>query len=105
LVGVEAIPQSAETRKSFVELFQVPSVKHYSATHEGTGFKAASVRAVISTAHALGRRNCEHSVHERMQDAAEWHGRQQAKIGRMESPVVIARALETLRRHQRERFP
>src|SRR5262245_770075 len=63
IVEVEAIPPGSETRRAFVEFLRLPAVKHFSVTHEGSGFKAASVRAIVAGVHALGRPTCEHSVH------------------------------------------
>lgn len=105
VVEMEAVPPSAETRKIFIDLWRQAPVKHYSVTHEGTGFKAASVRAVVGTVHALGCRNCEHAVHKSIRQAAEWHARQQALIGRTESAEMIELALRKLRSEHRERFP
>src|SRR3990170_4688527 len=49
----DALPPTAGARKLIAELQSLPSVKHYSVTHEGAGFKAASIRAVVAGIHTL----------------------------------------------------
>jgi hypothetical protein len=105
IVEAEALPPSAMTRKAFVEFLRLKPVKHFSVTHEGTGFKAASVRAIVASVHALGRPNCEHSVHKSVELASEWHAQQQARLGRSESAQQISRAMNKLRALHRERYP
>lgn len=105
LVEVEAVAPGAETRRLFLELWKQAPVKHYSVTHEGTGFKAASVRAVVASVHALGCRNCEHSVHKSLREAAEWHAAQQRVIGRKESAEFIVACMQALRTQLRASFP
>jgi hypothetical protein len=105
VVEAEALPPTAMTRKAFVEFLRLKPVKHFSVTHEGTGFKAASVRAIVASVHALGRPDCEHSVHKSVDLAAEWHARQQTRIERNESAQQISRAMSKLRALHRERYP
>jgi hypothetical protein len=80
-------------------------VRHYSVTHEGVGFKAASIRAVVAGIHRLSRVSCEHSVHGSFQQAASWHARQQEVLGRSETAAQINAACESLRAQHRQRFP
>lgn len=102
---VTVIPPGSETRRAFVDFLRLPGLKHFSVTHEGAGFKAASVRAVVAGVHALGRPTCEHTVHKSITEAAEWHATQQAKIGRRDSADVIAKTIQTLRTLHKERYP
>lgn len=102
---VTVSPPGSETRKAFVDFLRLPGLKHFSVTHEGAGFKAASVRAVVAGVHALGRPTCEHTVHNSITVAAEWHAAQQAKIGRRESADVIAKTIRAVRALHKERFP
>jgi hypothetical protein len=56
-------------------------LKHYSLVHEGTGFKAASVRAVISASQMLARsKTTKVAVFKAIADAADWHARHQHAI-------------------------
>lgn len=102
---VTVIPPGSETRKAFVDFLRLPGLEHFSVTHEGAGFKAASVRAVVAGVHALGRPTCEHTVHKSINEAAEWHAAQQARLGRRESADVIAKTIRTLRTLHKERYP
>lgn len=102
---IEAVAPSAETRKAFVDFLRLPDLKHFSVIHEGGGFKAASVRAVVAGVHALGRPTCQHSVHRSIAEAAEWHAARQAELGRRESAEQIARTIRALRAVHKERFP
>jgi hypothetical protein len=105
IVEADAIPPSAAARKLISEVLRSPLVKHYSVTHEGAGFKAASIRAVVAGIHALARPVCEHSVHGAISAAAQWHARQQARIGRPETFVEIEATFEELRRRHRKAYP
>src|SRR5262245_49096928 len=46
VVEVDAVPPDADTRRAFVDFLKMSHVKHFSVTHDGVGFKAASVRAI-----------------------------------------------------------
>jgi hypothetical protein len=103
VVEVDAIPPDAEARKKFVELLHLPSLRHFSVTHEGVGFKAASVRAIVAGTHAFARPTTQHSVHSRLTDAGRWHARMQLALGHHEPAeriVQVANALRALHRHQ-----
>ena len=102
---IEAIAPGAETRKAFVDFLRLPDLKHFSVIHEGAGFKAASVRAVVAGVHALGRPTCQHAVHKSIAEAAEWHAVRQAELGRRESAEQIARTIRSIRALHKDRFP
>jgi hypothetical protein len=105
VVESDAIPPTAAARKLIAEVLRLPILKHYSATHEGAGFKAASIRAVVAGIHTLSRASCEHSVHSSFSRAAEWHARRQAALGRSETAAQINAAFETLRARHRQQYP
>jgi hypothetical protein len=105
IVEAEALPPTAMARKLMSEVLRLPIVRHYSVTHEGAGFKAASIRAVVVGIHTLARPSCPHSVHSSFSRAAEWHAEQQAALGRHESAAKIASTFETLRARHRQSYP
>lgn len=105
VVDANALPPTAAARKLISEVLRLPVVKHYSVTHEGGGFKAASIRAVVAGIHALARPSCPHSVHGSFADAAAWHAVHQAEIGRSETARQIYEAFETLRSKHLQAYP
>lgn len=105
VVESDAIAPSFAARKLMSEIQNLSIVKHYSVTHEGTGFKAASIRAVVAGIHALSRAACEHSVHSDFSRAAEWHARCQVALGRSETGQQIDAVLESLRARHRQQYP
>jgi hypothetical protein len=105
IVETEAVPPDSETRKAFTEFLQLKAIKHFSVTHEGTGFKAASVRAIVSGVHALARPGFEHAVHSTVADASRWAAGQNRRIGRTDDWQAIERAMQTLRKLHLEKYP
>jgi hypothetical protein len=101
----DSIAPDSATRKMFVEFLHMDTVKHFSVTYEGVGFKAASIRAVVASVHALARPKCSHAVHTTLSDAARWHARAQEKLGRRETAVQIERLAENVRKIYHEHFP
>jgi hypothetical protein len=105
LIELEAVPPDSEARTALVHMMHLPGIRHFTATYEGSGFKAAAVRAVLSSVHTLGRPKFAHSVHSSLPEAARWHAAQQAALGRTESAALIERMAAEVRRRQRESFP
>lgn len=105
VVEVSALPPEAPTRRLFTELLQLPAVRHYSVLHPARGFKAASVRGVITGSFAMARTRAAHSVHASLDEVSRWIAEQQRRLGRAESAESIARVIEGLRRLHAERFP
>jgi hypothetical protein len=105
VVETEASPPDGETRRAFTEFLKQRAIKHFSVTHEGTGFKAASVRAIASGVHALARPGFEHAVHSSVADAARWAAGQNRLLGRGDEAQSIERVMQTLRRVHLEKFP
>ena len=104
IVEVDAVPPSSETRAAFVEYLRLPGLRHYSVTHEGTGFKAAGVRAIVAAQQALARPRCEHAIFGDIPAAARWHEAQQRQINRNENASKIAECLNGLRAAHRKAF-
>jgi hypothetical protein len=105
VVETEASPPDSEARKAFADFLKQPAIKHFSVTHEGTGFKAASVRAIASGVHALARPGFEHAVHSTVADASRWASGQNRQLGRSDDWQAIERVMQTLRRMHIEKFP
>ena len=105
VVEVDAVPPEAEARKVFTEFMKWPGVAHFSVTHEGGGFKAASVRAIVMGVTALSRPNFPHSVQSSVSDASSWAAAQNRAIGAMADPRAIERALQSLRRLHLQKSP
>jgi hypothetical protein len=74
-------------------------------THDGTGFKAASVRAIVSGVNALARPTFAHSVQSSVPDAARWAAAQNRAIGAADDAAAIERALQSLRRLHVDKYP
>ncbi len=105
LLEPTAVAPDAPTRRVFPEVIRLEGVQHYSVVYTASGFRAASIRAVLVGAIALARPNCAHSVHTDVARAALWHASEQERIGRTEGPEQIERVVEALRRLHRERYP
>ncbi|RYZ10312.1 MAG: hypothetical protein EOO73_01690 [Myxococcales bacterium] len=105
VVETEASPPDSEARKAFAEFMKLPVIRHFCVTHEGTGFKAASVRAIASGVHALARPPYPHAVHSAVADASRWAAAQNRQLGRTDDWQAIERVMQTLRRMHVEKYP
>lgn len=105
VVETQAIPPTDETRQAFKEAYALKGVHHFSVTYEGTGFKAASVRAIVWGAHMMARPNFAHAVHHSVGEAARWIEAQNKQIGYSDDWRQLDRIVDQLRCVQRERYP
>lgn len=105
VVELTAVPPDSETRKDFAAMLRLPGIAHFCVTHEGTGFKAASVRAIVSGVHALCRPAFPHSVHQDLASAARWTASHNRSLGAPSDAEAIEEALRALRRMHGERYP
>jgi len=105
VVEVACVAPDTAARAAFVDFVRLPEVDHLSVIHDGTGFKAASVRAVMTGVHALARPQCKLSVHSTVGGAARWAASMQLKLGRTEQAARIESIVTALRAHHRERYP
>jgi hypothetical protein len=105
VVEVDAVPPDSDTRRSFVDFLKLQPLRHFSVIHDGVGFKAASVRAVIAGVHALARPKCRHAVHSNVPDAAAWHAAAQLELNRRESAQLIEGIVRGLRERHRSQYP
>lgn len=104
VVGLEAVPPSTETRGEITKLMKDSvggRLIHYSIVHEGTGFKAASVRAIVSASHMLANTATHLAVFNSITEAAKWHAKEQAALKRRETFEQIAGVIYALQKeHQ-----
>ena len=105
IVETEASPPEADARKAFKDALEVPGLRHFSVTHEGTGFKAASVRAIVWGVHTLARPTFPYAVHDSVAEAARWAVEHNRALGRRDDARSIEEAIRELRRLHRERYP
>jgi hypothetical protein len=105
VVEVDAIPPDSSARAAFVDFFHLKEIKHSSLTHEGSGFKAASVRAIAAAAFAVARAKSAYSVHSTLLSAAEWHEKRQIELGHREDATRIESIAQALRRLHWEKYP
>ncbi len=104
IVGLEAVPPSTEARTEITKLMKDAvggRLKHYSVVHEGTGFKAASVRAIVSASHMLAQTTSHLAVFSSITEAAKWHAKEQVELKRRETFEQIAAVIYELQKeHQ-----
>jgi hypothetical protein len=100
-----AIPPDSATRTELGVMLRLPAIRHFCVTHEGSGFKAASVRAIVSAAHALARPVFPSAVHDDVASAARWAAAHNKSIGATSDAAGIEQALQSLRRLHVEQYP
>jgi hypothetical protein len=100
LVEITAAPPDAAARSRFTELIRLDQVAHHSVTHEGTGFKAASVRSVVLWAQAMAAHKCAHGVHKTVADGARWHAAQQVQLGLPDDSGQLESHMQALRQRR-----
>lgn len=105
LVEVDASPPDSDARGAFLEFMKLDTVKHFSVIHDGTGFKAASVRAVMSSVYMLSRAKFKFAVHNNVLAAAAWHTAAQHELGRRDPVELVERVIRGLRQLHRDRYP
>jgi hypothetical protein len=105
IVEPDAVPPDAEARRAFLELLQLADVTHSSVIHDGTGFKAASVRAIVNLQTLLSKPKFPHLVFSTVKEAATWHVTMQRKVGRDVSVARLESVVRELRALHRARFP
>jgi hypothetical protein len=105
VVETDAVPPDSDARKAFTDVTQMDAIKHFSVTHEGTGFKAASVRAIMSGIHALARPKFEHAVHSTVADAARWAAAHNKRLGRTEDWTAVEKVVQAFRKLHVEKYP
>ena len=99
VVETSAAPPNEAARKVFQDALDVCDkyVKHHSVVHDGTGFKAASVRAIMMGVYMVRQPKFEHLVANSLQKAAQWHEAEQRKLGKTQAAEHIVRSVQMLR--------
>ncbi len=105
VVEVEASPPEPQHELLSKMRWKSRASGTFRSRHEGSGFKAASVRAIVWSVHTLARPTFPHAVHDSVADAARWAAGHNQGLGRRDDARTIERAVQELRRVQRERFP
>lgn len=101
-VETGALPPDQAARKKFVKVIEAceSRVGHYSVVHEGAGFKAASVRAIMLGVYGYARPTFPHKIFGSLREAARWHVQRQSETGQIYlDEAAIMKAVETLRTH------
>ena len=105
VVGLQAVPPGSDARTEITKLMTARvggRLMHYSIVHEGSGFKAASVRAIVSASHMLARTQANLAVFSAASAAAAWHASQQQLLKRKESAAQISGIIRDLQEeHQK----
>lgn len=83
VVEVGAIPPDAAARQAIGRFLSAGEghVRHSSVIHEGAGFGAAGVRAVMAGIYMLQRPKFPHVVFASVAGAARWHAEHQRELG------------------------
>lgn len=103
VVDERAEPPDTAARKALSEFIQAGEhcVKHYSVLHEGSGFKAAAVRAIVSTLYLLDRQNrpkFPYIMSNSLSESAMHHSKGQRLLG-LDTPArTITEIISELRR-------
>lgn len=99
VVETGAFPPDSAARAEFLRNVEVSGlvIRHFSIVHEGTGFKAASVRAIMSGLYLYARPKFPNEIFNSLRGAAEWHAKEQRGIGRLDSPETLEGAVRYLR--------
>lgn len=105
VVELESVPPDNEARTAFQEYLRLPDVSHGTLIHEGAGFKAASVRAVMAGVMALARPAFKLNICSSVAEATRFHAQMLEKQGRRETADQIAATVDALRALHRERYP
>lgn len=102
-----AVPPDAAARSEFLRVLRESEkhVKHYSVLHEGSGFKAASVRAIMASVYMYTRPQFAHRLFSSLNEAAAWHSLRQREIGHQDTPQQIVNIVHTLRKRIAELGP
>jgi hypothetical protein len=82
VVEVGAVPPDSAARQAIHRFLAAGEghVRHSSVIHEGAGFGAAGVRAVMAGIYMLGRPKFPHVVFASVAGAARWHAEHQAEL-------------------------
>lgn len=100
VVDVGAKPPDAGARAGISEFLKLGAgvIRHSSVVHEGQGFGAAAVRAVMASIHMMHRPQYTHTTFSSLTQASTFHASHQQGLGRRETAETIARQVELLRR-------
>jgi hypothetical protein len=104
VVEESAMPPDSRARGEFASFLRLPEIRHFSVTHEGHGFKAAAVRAIVSAAQFIASPPYPHAVHATVGQAAAWHAEHNRRLGIELTAERIEDVVTDLRRRHFERY-
>ena len=105
VIDVDAVPPDAETRLAFAEFLRLDCIAHSVVIHDGVGFKAASVRAIVNLQLLLAKPRFPHALYSTVKQAAAALAGAQGALGRTDTSAAIEARISQLRALHRERFP
>ncbi len=99
IVDVGSKPPDGRARAGIAEFLQTGAgiIKHSSVVHEGTGFGAAAVRAVMASLHMMHRPKFTHTTFSTLSEASVYHAKHQQSLGHKETAEAVLRAVRQLR--------
>lgn len=102
VVEERAPPPDAQARAELAKMLStgVTSVKCSSVVHEGSGFRAAMVRGVVTAISLFTKPPYPHQVKERIAEAANWH----AVLLKEPNPETYANELTAAVEQLRQKF-
>lgn len=105
VVEVDAIPPDADARKAFGEWLQLDFVARSVVIYDGTGFKAASVRAIVNLQLLLSKPLFPHALYNNVPQAAASLASEQVVLARGGTAATLDALVGELRALHRSRFP
>ena len=105
VIEVDAVPPEADARSAFGGFLKLDVIAHSVVIHDGTGFKAASVRAIVNLQLLVSKPRFPHALFSTPEQAAASLASGQAALGRSDTPASIEALILRLRTLHRERFP
>ncbi len=99
IVEQTALPPEQDVRRELSALLSggAGHVKSSSVVHEGTGFKAATVRGVVTALSMFGKLPFPHVIHATVSESAEWHMKNLQKPTAGISARGLCQAVDDLR--------
>lgn len=105
VVEVDAVPPDMEARKAFGEWLNVDFVARSVVIHDGNGFKAASVRAIVNLQLLVAKPRFPHALFHNASMAVASLASDPGTLARGGSAPVLDSVLSELRALHRARFP
>lgn len=105
VIEVDAIPPDTEARKAFVEFLKLPFIASSVVIHDGSGFKAASVRAIVNLQILVSKPKFPHGLFSSVKQAAMTLAAETSALAPDRSAATLEALISELRALHRSRFP